>query len=693
MGMTGVCGPVARLMLLVLSCTCAFWSLPARASGDYGCSPGWKLAAAAFTGCDDMAMIGPRNDSRTNLLLLMADLPGATAVAAPSTPSVFLDRASLARAPGDDAGLFSDGEGSRCRSNAQGSADFEAAVRASPGLSERERAVLIAARRALQPDCAQQVAAPAIADVRSGPGRAFAAYLDGAAAFYAGDYDRAARVFAGLAGARDPWLRETARYMVARVAVNRAQLDHYDIYGSPRDDAPIAPALLADAETALRGYMKAYPQGAYFFSARGLLRRVYWLGKDHARLEAEYVALLALPDAQRGIDAVSLAQEIDAKLLSSATADTLRDPLLLAVFDLMQMRGPSFPGDSCCPPITRAALEAQRPRFAGNPALFTYLLSVHAQFVARQPDEVARLIPDASHQANFGYLEFSRQMLRGIALEGRGDQNARGFWADLLPGARKVGQRPLVELALAMHDERDHALARVFAPDSPVRTPEIREILLMHAADARLLRQQARSPAAPAHERSVALFTLLYKEATRGPHGDFVDDLRLVPAGAPAKGGYYDFHTADALPTRLFAEGPTSRDYDCPPLVDTERRLAASRDDPGALLCLGEFVRANDFDGFVLDTALPADELGGTPSLFGAPYSRLDSYRVVMASRAASPDEKAYALFRAINCYAPGGSNTCGGKGVALSVRQGWFVRLKRDYPSSRWAKELRYYW
>lgn len=49
-----------------------------------------------------------------------------------------------------------------------------------------------------------------------------------------------------------------------------------------------------------------------------------------------------------------------------------------------------------------------------------------------------------------------------------------------------------------------------------------------------------------------------------------------------------------------------------------------------------------------------------------------------------SPDDKAYALFRAVNCYAPSGANACGGKGVDAVVRKAWFQRLKRHYPNPR---------
>ncbi|WP_313537554.1 hypothetical protein [Sphingomonas sp.] len=677
------------------------WSLPARASGDYSCGPAWKLNYASHSGCDDLAMLGPRNDSRTNLALLLADLPGAPRLVTPAKPSVFLDIALLMPRSADGASpFFSDGEGSRCRSNVSGAARFEAAIRANAKVPESERAALTAARKGLEPDCSQAAAgntvlAAAVNGAKSEAGKAFAAYLDGAAAFYAGDFDRAAARFASLASARDPWLRETGRYMLGRVAVNRAQVDHYDDYGSPKEDAKIPPKLIAEAEAGLHGYLQAYPKGEYFVSARGLLRRVYWLAQDRAKLEAEYVALIALPDAQRGIDAVSLAQEIDTKLLATATADTLHDPILLAAFDLMHMRTETDGRAPCCDPLSRAALGAQRARFARKPALFAFLQATYAYHFGGQPEGVLQLLPDASHQTDFSYLEFSRQMLRGMALEDRADRNVRGFWADLLSGAKAPGQRPAVELALALHDERHDGLARLFAPGSPIRAQEIRDRLLMNVGDATLLRQQAQAASASAHERDVALFTLLYKEATRGSHRAFVDDLRLVPANAPAEADYYfDFGSDKPLPSALFVKGRKLGDYGCPVFPETQRRLAAAPGDPKAMLCLGEFIRVNGFDGFVLDSQPAPDELGGTPTRFaGAPYARLDAYQAVMASPAAAPDDKAYALFRAVNCYAPSAFNACGGKGVAPAVRKGWFQRLKRDYPMSRWAQELRYYW
>ena len=691
------------LLLLVLGLC---WQAPARASGDFECAPSWKLSHPTLSDCDNMAIIGPGNDSRVNLMLLLADRQQAPMLAT-GKPSLFFDLATaqdlVAPRPKEEAeqSRFSEGEGSRCRSNEAGTASFAAAIGRNRGIPDKERMLMIEARKALQPDCAAEgkVAAAltdALKGVTSPAGKEFAAYLEGAAAFYVADFDLAAARFSALRSARDGWVRETALYMAGRVEVNRAQLGYYDEYGSPREGMKIDPRVIAAADTGLRAYIKAYPGGQYFGSARGLLRRVYWLAGDMKRLEAEYVALMAVPPATRGMDDAALTQEIDAKLLATAKPEQLSDPLLLAALDLMRMRVErNADGSTCCgEPLSRQALEAQRATFAKMPALFGLLLAAHATYVEGRSAGVLALVPDASHQKNFSYLEYSRQMLRGMALEAKRDVNARGFWIDLLPGSLRAWQRPAVELAIALHDERAKALAGLFAPGSPIRTPAIREILLINVAGPELLRQQATGAGVPQHERDVALFVLLYKGATRGRHADFVRDVALVPRDAPRDIGYYDLVDGERAPTGVFTQTESLGDYGCPALRETQGRLAANPADPKAILCLGDFMRATGFDDSELDSQPPADELGGTPTLFpGKPYSRLDAYKGVIASPRTPAEDKAYALYRAIRCYAPSRNNSCGGEGVDVGQRKAWFQQIKRDYPQTRWAKDLQYYW
>ena len=700
-----------RICTLVLAALLAIaWQSPAHASGDFSCSAAWKLSHKQYSGCDNMALLGPGNDTRVNLILLLFDARARPAPAPHKngsppdrpTPAALFEWPALKdmmfppAAPVGDSS-YADGEGSRCLSNASGTADFEAALKEARGLPENERTDLVAARRGLRPTCsAPSAGATGItglaARMKSEPGRAFAGYLRGAAAFYDGDFDAAVTQFAALRGAGQPWLRETARYMLGRVEVNRAQVGAFDDYGS-RKDTPVDAQVIARAEAGLLTYLHDYPNGLYAGSARGLLRRVYWLGGDKAKLAGTYVALFTQSSAASGLDDSALADEIDSKLLPAIKPSDTRDPTLLAVLDLAAMRGSDSGSDSSTP-ISLAELQAQRPSFAANPALFDYLLAAHAWFVEGKPAEVLRLIPDASHQKRFSYLQFSRQALRGMALDAVKDRNARGFWLDLLPGATLPWQRPAVELALALHDERTAALGRVFEPGSPVGDPVVREILLTNVAGAPLLRQQARAAAAPLHEREAALFTLLYKELTRGAPRDFVADLGMVPASAGSNTGSIDVLGSDRPWLGIFTHPAASEGYACPSLRETATQLAADPRGSKPRLCLAEFVRLNGFDQYALDSQPPKDELGGTPSLFpGAVFSRLETYKAIIADPAAAAADKAYALYRAVNCYGPSGNNSCGGVEVEPAQRKAWFLRLKKDYATSSWAKEQRYFW
>lgn len=74
-------------------------------------------------------------------------------------------------------------------------------------------------------------------------------------------------------------------------------------------------------------------------------------------------------------------------------------------------------------------------------------------------------------------------------------------------------------------------------------------------------------------------------------------------------------------------------------------------------------------------------------------YDRQRYYQQVIAAPKAELEDKSFALYRAIMCYAPSGSNECGGAEVDKSQRKEWFTQLKTQYPGSPWAQKLKYYW
>jgi hypothetical protein len=297
-------------------------------------------------------------------------------------------------------------------------------------------------------------------------------------------------------------------------------------------------------------------------------------------------------------------------------------------------------------------------------------------------------------------------MLRGLALDAVKDRNARGFWLSLLPGANQPYQREAVELALAEHDRQMGTLEALFAPGSPVSHPLIRQHMIEDAAGPALLRRQATSGATD-HERQVSLYLLLAGELHHGLYSQFVSDLGMVGnRKPPADGNYYwgwdvssfdPQYNADLGPPPLyvFAAGGSDDLDPCPNIRTTAVQLSQN---PAAIrprLCLAEFIRQKGFDGWNVTYDAQYNVIPGSRNGFpGKPAERMDIYRAVIASKAASADDKAFALNRAVRCFAPSGSSSCGGDDdIPVSQRKAWFNQLKHDYPQSAWAQDLKYYW
>ncbi len=694
----------------------AFTAAPAFASSDGGCDISWKIKQTDRGGCSSTALLSPGNDTRVNLLMLLHDRHKAVGIphlssynaegrrgqAEPFDYPVF----ALGLAP--KATNENDNEdntaiGTRCMTNDAGAMAFIAAVNAAKDVPAEERNMLIAARTLVKPQCesgelAREIAAKGTAGVKSRQGLNFARYLVGAAAFYDGDFGAAKASFDGIAKPASPWLTGAASYMRGRVALNAAMADAFGEYGELKDGVGNA-AALAEAEAGFLGYLKSYPEGEYSVSARGLLRKVYWLGHDKDKLVAAYVAQFAQMDAsKRNVSLADLVQEMDNKVLTQLDPSMVTDAVLLAVLDLQAMRYDGDPryADSDHVPITRAALDAQSKAFVGNDALYAYVRAVHALYVANDPAEVLRLIPA---KAENGYLGYSRQLLRTLALDAKGDAGARAALIAQVTMAKLPFQRGTAELALALHEERSKSLERVFAADSVIRDPDIREILLRYSAGPALLRSQAANKAAPKLERDIALYALLYKNLTRGGYANFIRDLGMIPTGAKEIASN-DYTTPQYSNIAMFNWKGSDKGFVCPSIRSIAVSLSAAPRDAQALLCLGEFGRINGLDPdyyavpSFLDKQPDRDELGGAASQFpGKAFSRGEIYKSLIADPKVSAPNKAYALYRAVNCYGPSGYNGCGGTDVPQSTRKAWFSRLKREFASSLWAQKLEYYW
>ena len=702
-------------------------SAQVRASGDSGCDMQPGLHHRAYASCSDLVLISPGNDTRLNMLLLLADrgrvqpamVKNETSDYGYPVPAAMLSWSALSSATGNDAVKTNpdattdsgnaDSASGRCVSNRDGADRFRQALQADTSLSGDERSLLIDARAKIAANCGhpeltQTLLAPLPGKMQSASGKAFAAYLMSAAVFYGPEPGAALPAFKSLADVKQPWVREAATYMQARTDLNIAQLNAFGDYGN-FDAAKVDKTALARARDGMQRYLKAYPNGAYAASANGLMRRVEWLGGIDTATANVYAAALAQPG--NGAAFVDLLNEIDTRLLpttqNGATKPlSTRDPLLLAVDDLWRMRLERKTEPKLYLPADELA--AQQSVFSSEPALFRYLQAVHAYHVQQQPAQVLKLLPASEPRKGTGYVEFSAQLLRLMAMGDLGQPGVRDGLLKLLPLATRNYQRQTLELALAIHDERHQSLAQVFAADSQVRDPAIRRILLENVAGPDLLQQQAANAKVPLAERNVALFVLLYRDLIGGRHAQFNEWLARVPASTKPETNRYDLlHPTPSL--GVFRWAGNDKGYACPALSAITTTLARTPGDPHANLCVGEFLRLNGFDHISLATPAAPDsdwrkkqqasqQLGTTPLLFpGKQNDRQSIYRRVMADANASSDDRAYALVRAIRCYAPSGSNDCGGDDVPVSERKRWFTTLKTTYKTSHWAPSVEHYW
>ena len=214
------------------------------------------------------------------------------------------------------------------------------------------------------------------------------------------------------------------------------------------------------------------------------------------------------------------------------------------------------------------------------------------------------------------------------------------------------------------------------------------------------MRRQAKA-GQDTHERKVALYILLAKQLQRGFYRDYLMDSALLAGQTREGDGWWGVQYYNATYNSQLTDPPLGEfvakpaaSTGCPMLRPVVAALAA---DPNAIrprLCLAEFFRVHGFDNFEYDMAPEDIGLGrGKPQFPGKPYVRMATYLSVLADPQATADDRAFALNRMVRCYAPAKSSSCGGEEVAETVRKGWYNRLKRDYPASFWARDLRYYW
>ena len=577
--------------------------------------------------------------------------------------------------------------------NTESVSAFFAALLADSTLTAEQRQALAQARTGLLSGATREQIESSLATLPAdSPAQSYKNYLAAAASFYAGDYASAERDFTQLAKSERPWLAETAQYMLMRAALNKSSQNSVGEYGD-FDIAKINREDATQAQTQAQAYLQRFPQGLYADSARGMLRRINWYLQAWPQLAGLYEQTL-----QQSADARQLREiviEYDnvygMAFYEQSVVEAFPDAPLVSYIELL--RALRLDNNSK-PTLTQAQLDASKPVFEQSQKLPLWRdLQLNLWLATENYAAIIQAVTPAQKLAVHDTLAFSEQVLYGEALMGQKNWSAaRDFWLQLLKLSQDNEQQQYVQAKLAATLVYSGDVAAVFAPESAVTNLRFRSQILKTQASPELLRQQAvHGP--NNEERTIALHTLLVRDLTENRFADWLNDRKLASAITPPVIG----DAFDDVNLSIFDWNgdAAERGYTCRSLNETVTVLSKKADDAHALNCLGEFFRTtqthvdlwkNSAGNDVLESAISRKEPFGQ-------FDRQRYYQQVITSPKAEVEDKSFALYRAIMCYAPSGSNECGGEEVDKLQRKGWFTQLKTQYPGSPWAQKLKYYW
>lgn len=570
---------------------------------------------------------------------------------------------------------------------------FFAALLADDSLTAEQRHALGQARLGLYAGATDEQISAALATLPAGSSALlYKTYLTGAAHFYAGDYAGADRAFTSLVDSDRPWLAETASYMLMRTALNKSSQNSMGEYGDfdiDRIDRPAA----EQAQKAAQAYLQRWPEGRYAESARGMLRRINWYLQAWPQLAGLYEQRFQQAgdaEALRGL-VIEYDNVYGMQFNGRAVRKAFPDAPLISYIELL--RALRLNSDEK-PTLTQEDLNASKPAFeqSGKLALWRNLQFNLWQATGNQA-AILQAVKPAEKRPTHDILAFSEQVLYGDALMAQKQwPAARDFWLKLLKLSQDAEQQQYVQARLAATLVFSGNTEAIFAPDSAVTSLRYRSRVLKAVASPERLRQQA-SEGPNNEERTIALHTLLVRDLTENRFSDWLNDRKLASAiTSPVVGKAFDDVN---LSTFDWNGEAAEAGYVCRSLDKTVQVLSQNAKDAHALNCLGEFFRTSNTHvdlwkdsagNGVLEAAIHRK----------APYGQFNRqayYQQVIASPKAEHEDKSYALYRAIMCYAPSGYNECGGPEVEKAQRKGWFSQLKTQYPGSPWAQKLKYYW
>ena len=685
--------------------TTLFITQQSYAGSDEYCSPDFSLDGSNYNACSNLPVLIPGNDNKTNMTLLLSDLGlariktlkpdlnlwsaqyGSVPFDVSLFPTIIENKVNNKRKPfKPDQDKVSYEE--RCISLKQGQQSFTNQVKANKNIPTAEKQLLIDARSKLI-DCEKSIGLISVNPNWSVTTRQYASYLNGSILFYNTNFSAASKIYTALSQVEDPWLKETAQYMLIRTELNTAFASAQDQYGDINPDK-INHASVKNFFNNITEYLKLYPKGQYVASARGLMRRGLWLTDRQDLLVNEIVWQINHPESPLyNLEMDQLPAELDRRVFRSKNFNPklLNEPFLLTTYNLMQMRKT---GDENYKPITWTQLNSQKAFFKTQPELFQYLQAAHLFYVQGKNQDALSYLPKAATQNNSA-LQLSQQFLIGQILEKQNKAQAQQHWLQLYQHANNGNTKALLETALANHFNQSQNTQAFIGKNPQISQAILQKNFIHDFANEKSLQTIIQSSISTQNQKNTAIYTLLSKSLNVQNFALFNQNIQYLPKDANQ---YKSYESNDALKEQppfsdfIWQGSNITPQLKCPDLITLSKQLVQSPKNALLNVCLGEYMRHSRYGDYYYSWQTENNQT----NFKGTPFARGTTYKNIIQNEP-NGDLKAYALYRSVMCYSPNGTNDCGDADVPKNTRKQWFDQLKRDYPNSSWAKSLKYYW
>ncbi|HQQ75658.1 MAG TPA: hypothetical protein PK031_10960, partial [Pseudomonadales bacterium] len=539
----------------------------------------------------------------------------------------------------------------------------------------------------------------------------FTDYLTARKAFHAADYPTAAQGFTALSTAKSGWVKETSLYNLIRVYLRQSLPENQ--YGSvdfsQQDTASATLALQA-----INNYLQQYPDGRYAASASGLKRRAYWLQNDLDALAASYYpALQFMQQHQADGDSNGLINETDRYVLfppqlmvANNTATPNEKPACRVAWNVPPIAATQIMlclrDDGPMKPVPVSELLTHENAFqdAGYGDAFRLLLLTNSFYSEKNYQKVVDSTQDwQTLTTQSSYAAYSMLALRAYAFEAlsQWDQSA-ALWSAL----RNMNASPLfkayTEAAQAADLELAGNLQALFAKNSPVTNTDYRRAVIQQSASADILMLILSLEHISTDEKQRAATTLLRKDMVSANFAKLAEHYKNYASLLPDNQNWCDVTAAETL------------DYSCKNTAAAIDSLASIRPSTDSRLCLtiwlqqcGAVISSTGIDTNEARTLAGKSIIPGHYANDGFNKKIQDSniFQQVLDDPKATADQRAYALYRSLQCFYHNDDNHsygyCEGLGnrsdYPIEKREAWFRELKSRYRESSWAKAQRVYW